>query len=706
MLKFIKQLFIEGFLSGAKPYFASHPELGVYIGIFNYKDEPDRQSRINSIKKMGKYGNPTSLKLAKLLGIKNPIPSFVLDADEQREVDKMIKEAFADGVKQGKTKTDVGGGSAGSMWEKLGKIATERTPKEQVSTGDLEKMADVLKNIKNLNLTNMDNMETILDMLALEDTIRLDISKSLGMSNAQLMDTVDGLTEAGMSASKLGITVHDLFETFKQMSVAIDRLTYISPETTERAALLTKTLDGFDAGKFAEAFDTVGYSLGTAMGKVDDTDNAMSEIIQTGRQFGVVMEKFLGNIGDNLKLINTYGFEKGVTGLASMVARGQALGLEMSTVTNLADKFFDPEGAIDFAAQMNVIGGAVGDLADPFKLMYMATNDLDGLHLAITDTAAAAVHFDKEKNKFSISPDQRRQLKAMAEQMGMSYQELADTAVKSARRAEVFNQIGDFSDMSKTDKELIASMSEIGKGGVAQVKIPGIDEMVDVANITEDQMGLLRKEGMTDTDVYKQQLTVAEKANQYLAAMDAGIRLMVKNELGTKVDKKIRTETLTQQIASGMPTLTDEDLDNLRKGNLDQIAGKIAAAGTAGAKNALDELQKMQANDAIITPEGITTFDKGDILVAAQAANVNLGDEQNSIGMSETLGNSITENNSTSTNNTTTMKGAKLELSGNINVNNGEGKLNGQDFLKLLKMDRGVALEASKLISDAMGQGS
>jgi hypothetical protein len=109
----------------------------------------------------------------------------------------------------------------------------------------------------------------------------------------------------------------------------------------------------------------------------------------------------------------------------------------LSTVTSLADKFFDPEGAVDFAAQMSVIGGAVGDLADPFKLMYMATNDLEGLQEAIADTAASAVYFDKEKNKFSISPEQRRQLKAMAEQMGMSYQELADTAVRSARRAEV-----------------------------------------------------------------------------------------------------------------------------------------------------------------------------------------------------------------------------------------------------------------------------
>ena len=101
-----------------------------------------------------------------------------------------------------------------------------------------------------------------------------------------------------------------------------------------------------------------------------------------------------------LKLINTYGFERGVEGLARMVARGQALGLEMSTVTSLADKFFDPEGAIDFAAQMSVIGGAVGALADPFKLMYMATNDLEGLQEAIADTAALPFTSTKRKTSF------------------------------------------------------------------------------------------------------------------------------------------------------------------------------------------------------------------------------------------------------------------------------------------------------------------
>ena len=593
------------------------------------------------------------------------------------------------------------------LFKKLGKLAQDRMPKTETTAGDLEAMANAIKSIRTGTIDIEGNMDAILNMLALEDTLRVDISKTLGMSNEQLMDTVDGLTEAGMSASKFGMTVHDLFETFKGMTQEISRNLFIPPEVTERAALLTKTLEGFDAGKFAEGFDTIGFSLDTAMGKVDETNNAMSEILQTGRDFGVVMEKFLANIGDELKLINTYGFDRGVEGLARMVARGQALGIEMSTVTGLADKFFDPEGAIDFAAQMQVIGGAVGDLQDPFKLMYMATNDLEGLQEAIADTAAQATYFDKEKNKFSISPESRRQLKAMAEQMGMSYQDLADTAVRSARRAEVFNQIGDFSDMSETDKELIASMAQIGEGGTAEVKIPGIEEMVDVADVTESQMELLRKEGMTDSDVYKQQLTVAEKANQYLAAMDAGIRLLVKNEMGTGANKAIRTESLTQKIANEMPSLTQGQLDALSRGDIESVAKDIEKAGTDGAKKALEELQKMHANDAIITPEGITTFDKGDILVAAQAGNVKLGEDLDAsiASRTETLNKSIVENTNTTTN-TTTMRPLSLKLEGNIDVNNGEARMNGQDFLKLLQMDRGVALETGKLLNDAMSLGA
>ena len=77
IINLIKQLYVEYKASNATAYIASHPELGVPIGIFNTKDEPDYISRVRSIKRMGIKGNVNSHNIAILLGITHPIPSFI-----------------------------------------------------------------------------------------------------------------------------------------------------------------------------------------------------------------------------------------------------------------------------------------------------------------------------------------------------------------------------------------------------------------------------------------------------------------------------------------------------------------------------------------------------------------------------------------------------------------------------------------------------
>jgi hypothetical protein len=649
MIGLLKQLFIERILSGAKAYLAYHPELGVPIGIFNTKDEPTHQDRVNSIKRYGKKGNPYSYKLALLLGIKNPLPSYLADPDLEKRVTELEaeNERLKDYLGNETKRTRVSGeGMNAKFFSALEEINKQRTPMSDMSVGDIQQISKMVTDLRRGTAVSAENMGKVLDLLAYEDTLRLDLSKSIGLSNAQLIDQIELINEAATEGAEYGLRANELLAAFKSITQEIGRNLYISPDVMKRTALLTKTLDGFDASKFADAFDTVGMSLDDAVGGIDDADGALTDIIQTGQELGVTMEQFLGDVTGNIKLINTYGFENGVEGLARMVARSQALGLEMSTVTGMAEKFLDPEGAIDFAARMQVIGGAVGDLADPFKLMYMATNDLEGLQDAIVDTAAAAVTFDKEKNAFVISPESRRQLRDQADAMGMSYQELADTAVKSARRAAVFSELEFVGDMSETDKELIASMAQIGEGGAAQVKIPGIEEMVDVANVTDEQMELLRKEGMSDTDIYRQQLTVAEKSEQALARIEAAARVQIRLMGGSSTD--VDAMTASQMLAGTIPTtnqITPEQQEKFetRQAEIDALQ-KEKDAGNAIDDDKLEELIKEQEkekrkildsfsgkfkdtvlemfqdgvnlNDAIISPDGeIRNTRAGDYIV-------------------------------------------------------------------------------------------
>lgn len=561
MLRLLKQLFIEHILSGGVPYIAFHPELGVPIGIFNTKDEPNRQSRIESIKKMGKYGNPTSSKLAKLLGIDNPIPSFVLDADEKKEVEEMMKKEYERGKADGSSKSTGYSGSDGAL-KILGEINKQRKANERITLDDIGQMKVNLSQITEKHLV----MGEILKLAALEDTITSDVSKSIGMSNSQLREHVDYLNRAANEASAYGLNAHDLNEVWTDTVDVIGRKLNIPESVLTRSAVLAKTLEGYDPSAFMDAFDSVGLSMDSAIGKTDDSTTAIGRMIKTSRDLGAVTKSFMKGASENIKLMNKYGFERGYEGLARMVVKSDQLGLSMGSVSGLAEKFLDPEGAIDFAAKMQVIGGATGDLTDPFKLMYMATNDLEGLQDAIVETAAQAAVFNEETGEFGFSPETRRQMRDQAKEMDINYEDYAEMAVKAAKSSEALSQLEFVGGMSDEDKELVASMATIGKDGTAKVTIPGMKEMVDVANITDQQMAKLREGGLTDSEIYDQQLDAAEKSNQWLASIDTAMReLVARGGDASNIDAK----SLSRQMAGSMDMeVSDEQRETLKTGSM------------------------------------------------------------------------------------------------------------------------------------------
>ena len=526
MYKLSLQLKIEGFLSHGKPYLASHPELGVPLGVFNTYDEPDYASRIKSIKKLGKHGNPLSLKLAKEFGIENPTPSFqfVEFEDSNGDIVKIKKSEFdrvlrknTNYVRKGtESERDYVGIDSLNKAQKIVLKLSETRTQADLTLRDAMGMMQSLVGLSAGDPTDKAaaSMEAYLDILSLTDQMRKDIISGIGMDEIFMDDLILGVTDVAAELGGFALTVNDVQAVLLELATQTGRAFMIPKEALANAVKL-KELYNIDMSSVISEFDKIG------VGSLEATETTNRAIATAGR-YGATVSKFLPKVEQNISKINTYGFKNGVDGLTRMVAESQILGYNFDNVMQMADKAFTPEGAIEMAARLQMIGGAASELLDPFQLMYMAQNDVEGLMLALQKTAETAVTFNKETGEFGISPGERMRLKALAEATGQDYENLAETAIKAAKRTQAIGKLGGIPELSEDDKTLIASMADIQPGGEFKVRL-GKDELsfdeLRATIIEEDgkQGGIMdklrtqtEKDAMDLDAVNKAQLTVQE----------------------------------------------------------------------------------------------------------------------------------------------------------------------------------------------------
>jgi len=311
----------------------------------------------------------------------------------------------------------------------------------------------------------------------------------------------------------IGATLEDNINIYKAIATSLQRNVFLTNEQLESLVTIQRTtnLTAEEIGKMVTGFQDLGRGTDAAIESIEG-------LTKTARGYGLNVNTFLKSVGENIKLVNSYGFQDGVEGLGRMVARAQALRINFDKVTSLAGELLNPEKAIELAASFQTLGGEIGALGDPFKLMYMAENDMEGLQNAIIDTAKSAVMFNEETGEFKLSGVEMRRLRAQADALGMSYEDLANTAVKAAKEQRVMEAL-DFTGLNEEQKQLVANLGEIGKNGEIKLKLPGFEGSIeDFTNLTESQQKKLYDaiEKQNET----QQLTEKEIAAKSLSIQD------------------------------------------------------------------------------------------------------------------------------------------------------------------------------------------
>jgi hypothetical protein len=236
------------------------------------------------------------------------------------------------------------------------------------------------------------------------------------------------------------------------------------------------------------SFEKVGVGAADVAEQIEITGKRSIEL-------GLRAQSITKDLGANIGKLNSYGFKDGIQGLAEMVRKSKEFRLDMSETFTIANKVFSPEGAIDLSANLMAIGGAIGDFNDPLKLLYMSTNNVEGLSDSLIGLAGSLATYNSEQGRFEITGINLRKAKALASELGIGYDQLANSAIAAAERSAAATDL--MSRGLNLDEDQTRFLTNIStmKDGKMTIQLQG-DELKNYFNANEVALDELTNESV------------------------------------------------------------------------------------------------------------------------------------------------------------------------------------------------------------------
>jgi hypothetical protein len=312
------------------------------------------------------------------------------------------------------------------------------------------------------------------------------------------------LIDANAELFDLDVSTEEILATFEGFNGELGRMVMLTTDEVSRMNVLAEAtgLSSREIGQMIAGMSDLGMGTTTAIENIE----AMTVEAQ---KLGLNVNTYINSIGQNVKLLNQYGFDKGINGLSRMVAKAQALRFDIQQAVNIADGILDggPEKAVELAAELATLGGDIGELGDPFALMYNSLNDVGAIQDSLVDLASAAASVNEETGQLEIPTYARERLRQQAKLLGVPFEQLTAAAINSKKQMMALEEIefSGLAGMSDEDKQFIANMSEINEKGEMVVKLKEGNkvreiQLTDEAGITQAMDKLREQQEMEEMD--------------------------------------------------------------------------------------------------------------------------------------------------------------------------------------------------------------
>ena len=372
---------------------------------------------------------------------------------------------------------------------------------------------------------------------------------------------------AAANVAKFGGEVSDVEEIYEDFADNSGRVRILGADEVENIYKLgaAAKMYGTEASTLFEAFELMGVS------NLEATER-MEQLIVDSQKVGLNSSKVVKTMAQNMKTMQTYSFANGVKGMTEMSKLAVKMRLDVSDMLGMADKFYEPEGAIEAAANLQMLGGDIAKaFGDPFETMYLARNKPEELAKRLQDMTENMMQFNEETNQYEFPPEVRMQLKAAGDQLGIDVSKMTEMAMQTSKLKDVkikLNMSGNITDEDM--KEGIANLARIDEKGdfVVDFRDQNGEKITkSIDQLTSGEAEMVLKAPQDEKDYMDQMLYNSRTTNERIEDLNNSFQ---KAFVGN-VDAYKLIEDSTKQTITTLQDRTLDAIENIKTSFKDSI---------------------------------------------------------------------------------------------------------------------------------------
>lgn len=424
--------------------------------------------------------------------------------------------------------------------------------------------------------------------LELQGTVG-NIAADIGLTKSETIGLTQEFAALSIAAMKYGGSMKDVATAMQQFSEITGKNRIFDEGEIEQIVELglATNLGVQGASEIASSFDNIGVSLSRT---IKLTDKARNFAAKLNLNSGKVVKTY----GDLVKSLTGTGFARGLDNLTKIAAKANAIRFDIVKSTeSFTDAFFEPEKAVEAAAQMQVLGGKFAQsFGDPMQLAFESMTDPVLLAEKFAKSVSEIVAKDSKGNYF-IPPAERKALKIAAETLGQNYEDAVATAIEQKKIADkmvAVNKAGISMMSLKEDQKLaLASLMTLNEDNKFEIAMSDGTKLL-LENVTsESQIKQILDARQKNEDAAIMRLDMMKRLSMIVDRMFMGFsKVFAKLFGGQEFDSFL---VMVEKAGESITNFILNDL--IGKGGLTETFKQIMDEG----KRVFDNISKLFSED-------------------------------------------------------------------------------------------------------------